>query len=481
MPPRTTRPEPFLTAEAPRRAARRASWLGPLLLRLHFYAGIFVGPFILVAAVTGGLYALTPQLESVIYAEELTAASADAEPVPLADQVIAARDYVGEGQNLVAVRPAPEPGDTTRVMFSDAGLKESETRAVFVDPGTAAIRGDLTTYGTSGVLPLRSWLDQLHRSLHLGDTGRLYSELAASWLGVVAASGLVMWLIQFRRTRARRQMLRPGTGSTPYARSRSRHLGVGIWVAAGALFLSATGITWSQHAGASVSELRAALGWSTPALDTSLGGAAEGAADAHAGHHGGAAEMSPGLDVNPGDFDSVLAVAQAVNVNTGLVEIRPPSEAGTAWVVQEIQRSYPTEVDAVAIDGQTMEVTDRVDFAEFGLMAKLSRWGIDLHMGSMFGVANQIVLVLLAAGIAAMVVWGYTMWWRRRPTGGDARRPGSPPARGALQRVPWWGRVITVLIAAGIGVFLPLVGISLAAFVLVDVVVGRWQRARTPT
>ncbi|WP_203667153.1 PepSY-associated TM helix domain-containing protein [Cellulomonas pakistanensis] len=477
--PRTTPTAPG----APRPARRRTCWLSPLLLRLHFYAGIFVGPFILVAALSGALYAVAEPVERAVYADELTAAYADAPPVSLGEQVTAARAYAGPDATLVAVRPAPEPGDTTRVMFSGADLGESETRAVFVDPGTAEIRGDLTAYGTSGALPLRTWLDHLHRNLHLGDPGRLYSELAASWLGVIALSGLAMWLIQLRRSRgrkkARQQLLRPGSGPTPYARTRSRHLGFGIWIMAGALFLSATGITWSTYAGANVTDLRAALGWGTPAVSTALDGGTAGGGDEHAGHHGGsgAAEARDTTEYAAGAFDSVLAVAQEVNVNTALVEITPPAEPGTAWVVQEIQRSYPTQVDAVAVDGSTMTVTDRVDFAEFGLIAKLARWGIDLHMGSMFGLPNQIVLLVLASGIAAMVVWGYLMWWRRRPTH-DSRGPGDAPARGALAAVPWWGRVAALLVAAAVGVLLPLMGLTLAAFLVVDAVLGWRARVR---
>lgn len=157
-------------------------WLGPLLLRLHFYAAILVGPFLLVPAASGALYALSPQLEKVVYAEQLTAPGEGA-PLPLAAQVEAAGEHVGEDARPVAVRPAPEPGDTTRVMYAEDDLGESETRAIFVDPATGEVRGDLTVYGTSGALPLRGWIDQLHRNLHLGDVGRLYSELSASWLG----------------------------------------------------------------------------------------------------------------------------------------------------------------------------------------------------------------------------------------------------------------------------------------------------------
>jgi len=37
--------------------------LPALFRRLHFYIGVLVGPFLLVAAVSGVLYALTPQIE----------------------------------------------------------------------------------------------------------------------------------------------------------------------------------------------------------------------------------------------------------------------------------------------------------------------------------------------------------------------------------------------------------------------------------
>ena len=38
-----------------------------LFRRLHFYIGLFIAPFIFVAALTGTLYVLTPQLEQAIY------------------------------------------------------------------------------------------------------------------------------------------------------------------------------------------------------------------------------------------------------------------------------------------------------------------------------------------------------------------------------------------------------------------------------
>lgn len=97
------------------------------------------------------------------------------------------------------------------MLFADPSLGASENRTIFVDPGTAAIRGDLRTYGSSGALPMRTWIANMHRSLNLGEPGRIYSELAASWLGVVALGGLVLWIEKLRR-RGTPKKARPVSG-----------------------------------------------------------------------------------------------------------------------------------------------------------------------------------------------------------------------------------------------------------------------------
>ena len=472
----------------------RRGWFGQFLRRLHFHAGIFVGPFILVAALSGALYALSPQLEKLVYADELSVPPA-AETLPLADQVSAADDYIGPGHTISAVRPAPEPGATTRVMYADPELGESESRAVFVNPATAEVTGDLTVYGTSGSLPLRTWIDQLHRGLHLGDFGRYYSELAASWLGIIAAAGLGLWVTRFVKARRKAALLHPTTRHKGLRRTLSWHASVGVWVGIGMLFLSATGITWSQLGGDNVTKLREALDWTTPAVSTELAKSDGTAETGEHAHHGGAGDSSgaddassaaetdttgaDGPGVDPGDFDMMLSMGRQINIDSAQVEILPPADASSAWVVQEIQRSYPTQVDSVAFDPDTMEVTDRVDFSDYGLVSKLARWGVDIHMGTMFGLANQIVMFLVAIAIAAMVVWGYVMWWQRRPKHDPSRRFGITPARGVLSGAPWWGVASVIVGAVAVGVLLPLVGLSLIAFVLVDVLLGARARRRS--
>lgn len=440
----------------------RAAWTD-LLRRLHFYIGLFVGPFIFVAALTGTLYVATPQLESVLYRDALSG-SMSGERQPLAEQIAVAQQVTGGQLSLHAVRPALEPGATTRVMFADPALGESETRAVFIDPVTLQVKGDLTVYGTSGILPFRQWIDYAHRSLLLGDAGRAYSELAASWMWVSALGGIALWFF----TRPKRRI------NNRFQNNRRLHVILGWSLLAGMLLFSATGLTWSQWAGGNVDRMRSAFGWLTPQVNTQLSGVAM-AQDPHAEHHSHHPTMEmPATMPEPSRFDDVMHLAQAVGLRSDKLEIRPPRSADKAWSVTEIDRRWPTQVDAVAIDGDRMQVIDRVYFADFPLMAKLTRWGVDFHMGVLFGLPNQLLLIVFGLALCAAILLGYRMWWIRRPAGARAS-----PARTLLQSwltvsVPAKG--VTLCIAVLLGMALPLMGVSLVLFILFDCL--RWWRDR---
>ncbi|MEU6497264.1 PepSY domain-containing protein [Streptomyces sp. NPDC046984] len=435
------------------------SSLRPLLLRLHFYAGILVGPFILVAALTGLVYTTTPQLESALYKHELKVAPRG-DVDSLASQVAAARRAVPDG-TVMSVSLGAGRTDSTRVVFSKPGLPADYTLTAFVDPYDHKVLGTLRTYGQW--LPVRAWLDSLHRTLHLGEFGRNYSELAASWLWVEVLGGLALWIGAPRTRQRLRRVLLPRGGAKGRRRTMSWHGAVGLWVSVGLLGLSATGLTWSAHAGTSIGEIQDALGGSTPAVSTALP-----AADA--GTSGTAAQGDVGID-------AVAAAANQAGLR-GLVVITPPAEAGSAYVVKENTRTWPVKQDSVAVDPGTGKVTATLKFDDYPLLAKLTRWGIDAHMGLLFGLANQIALALLALGLIAMILWGYRMWWLRRPTKSGGAAFGRPPARGAWRRLPGVILAPAVVVIAVIGYYVPLFGLPLLIFLAVDLIVGALRSRR---
>ncbi len=206
------------------------------------------------------------------------------------------------------------------------------------------------------------------------------------------------------------------------------HGAVGLWIAIGLVFLAATGLTWSKYAGENVTDLRTSLGWTTPSVAKTLSGTDAAPSGGHEGH-GGHASAPAGTDVldgNVGRIDDVLAVAANAGV-TGEVEASIPATPETAFVVTQTRQPWQFSTDAVAVDGATGQITDESRFADWPLAAKLTTWGIALHMGILFGLSNQIVLLALAIALVAVIVLGYRMWWLRRPraarSAGVGRRP----------------------------------------------------------
>ncbi|MCC3761977.1 Dyp-type peroxidase [Glycomyces sp. TRM65418] len=436
-----------------------------LLLRLHFYAGLFIAPLLLVSAVTGLAYALSYPVEDLLYAD-LETVEVGEERLSLAAQVNAVTEAHPDW-TVQAVRPAAEEDAATVVLVDDGVVRESGAVAtVHVDPYTGELLGESTSYGSSQAGPVREWISTLHRSLHLGDPGRLYSELAASWLWVVALGGLVLWIARKRRGGG---LLRPRPTGSGRARTLAWHGPVGLWLVAILVFLSATGVTWSRYAGENVGELREALSWATPALSVDAGD--------HAGHDPAAHDHAEGSSAFAVTLlDGVHEAALDADMR-GPLQITLPTGSGTAYLVAETRRSLPLEQDQIVVDTASGApvVAEELRFADWPMMAQVTNVVIAAHMGLLFGLANQLLLAAAMCALIAVIVWGYRMWWQRRPQGGLV---GRPYPRGTLRSLPWPLVAVIVAVAAVVGWCFPMLGLSLAAFVAVDVAIGLWQRYR---
>jgi uncharacterized iron-regulated membrane protein len=427
---------------------------------MHFYAGVLVAPFILVAAITGSLYAIAPTLERLVYRDILSVEPGSA-PLPLSEQSAAARSAVPQLQ-MSGLRPPVTETASTRVYFTDPDLGEEELRAVFVNPYSGQVLGTEPTW--FGYLPLSTWLDGLHRHLHLGEPGRVYSELAASWLWVVALGGVYLWIVKANGERRRGRQGRLLTvDRTVEGRRRNLnwHGATGIWILAMLLFLSATGITWSTYAGAHVTDIRAALNSQRPQLDTSL---------SHEGHSG----ASTSAVVDPAAIDYTAAVDAAARAGVfAPLEVTLPAVPGEGIGVTEIEKSYRLTTNAVALNPATLSVTSEIDYwRDYSVIAKLADWGIRMHMGFLFGLLNQLLLLGVAIALVTAVVRGYRMWWQRRPTRGSQWAVGRPPLRGGIRRLYPATAILGASVAVAVGWFLPLLGISLAGFLLIDTMIA---------
>jgi uncharacterized iron-regulated membrane protein len=434
--------------------ARGSTWalLRPVVLRVHFFAGVLVAPFLAVLCVTGLLYVFSPQLSDLVYQDRFFVNELGSTPRPLADQVAAAL-AVTPGASLSAVEPATAPDRTTKVALSLPGLAEGETRAIYVNPYTAEVQGSLTFAHSEP--PLQATLRNLHGDLLLGDVGRLYSEFAASWLPVLVIGGLLLWWSQRRGKRRVRALLLPPMGVRPgRGRIRGWHGSVGVALTVALLFISVTGLTWSQYAGGRFESIITALDGRTTKL---------------------AADPVEGTG-QPVSVDQVLASARAAGLS-GPVTITAPDKPGAPYTVAESSPSWPIQRDQVAIHPYTGQVNEQVNWSDNPPLAKLTTIGIRAHTGTLFGLVNQFALAAMALGLLAMLFWGYRMWWLRRPTRATATT-GAPAPRGGLAKLPRPVLLVIVVATAGLAWLIPVLGITLLLFLAADQI---WTRQSPPT
>jgi uncharacterized iron-regulated membrane protein len=276
----------------------------------------------------------------------------------------------------------------------------------------------------------------------------LYSETAASWLPFLVIGGLILWIGR-RRKRKVRDLLIPENGlKAGRPRLRNRHAVLGIWLAIGLLAISVTGLTWSNYAGARFQALVTALNGRTPSLSAVVPTQPVG---------------TPTIGV-----DRALAAGRQAGL-AGSLTVTPPKKSGAAYTVAESFQTLPVRSDSVAVDPYSGAVVGQLHFADYPLSAKLTTLGILLHSGTLFGLANQVGMALLALGTLVMIMLGYRMWWQRRPQRAGQRRRLAPPLA-----KPIWSQLskpvvlLAVLVTVAVGWALPVLGATLILFLAAE-------------
>jgi uncharacterized iron-regulated membrane protein len=417
--------------------------------RLHFLAGIVVAPFLAVLCLTGLVYVFSPQIHDSLYRSDLHVNQVGEAPRPLAEQVRAALTAHPEG-TLKSVLTPPAPDRTTRVVLAVPGPPGTADRTVFVDPYTALINGELST--VENRLPANTWLRQLHGNLQLGAPGRLYAELAASWVPLVAVGGLVLWLARTRRKRPAREVLLPSTRDKKgWARVRAIHGATGLWLTAGLLVVAVSGLAMSQFAGGRADAATDPIHLRAPVLTAAP------------------VPVRPGVE--PIGIDRAVAAAAAAGLSGELAVAAPP-RPGAPYTATEIAEGLPIHRGAVTIDPNTAEVTEQIAWSDYSPVAKLSALATEFHTGTLFGLANQIVIALVAVATLVLLALGYRMWWIHNPYKG---RWASLP-RPVWRQLSGGPLIVTLLGIAVLAWVLPLFGASLVVFLALDAALSRFKR-----
>ncbi|MEW7865953.1 PepSY-associated TM helix domain-containing protein [Aeromonas diversa] len=428
--------------------------------RWHFFAGLFVAPLLILLSVTGIIYLFKPQLDDLMYPDLLMVAPVE-HPMAADPMAIMAQAEMPHA-TLTKYLPPAAPDRSAQFVLRDG----EQEWTLFVNPASGAVLGALDNHNN-----LQAIARALHAELMLGQAGDAVIELAAGWTLVLLCSGLYLW---WPREKVGMQgIMVPRRERRGRLWWRDLHAVLGFWGAAGLLFFALSGMTWTGIWGERFADLWSrfpAAMWnevpSSNPLTRSLNQAhaqtvAWGAEtlpmpSSHAAHHGGGDhDMTP--VAGRISLQQVVDLARARAVAPGYSISLPKGERGVFTI--GLFADDPRNDATLHIDQYSGRVLTDVRWQDYGPVAKTVETSVMLHMGKMYGLPHQLVMLLLCLMVLGSCLSGLWIWWRRRPAG----RLGVPPLPAAL---PGWRGAALLLLALGLA--FPLLGASLLAIWLLD-------------
>ena len=432
-----------------------------LAWRWHFYAGLFVAPFMILLALTGIIYLFKPQLDSLMYDHLLNVTPAH-HSLSADEQLNRVKAAYPQG-HISQYLPPINLERSAQFVLHNGGRELN----VFINPYNGDVLGE-----QDAKLNLQAVARALHGELMIGTLGDRLVELAAGWGVVLVVSGLYLW---WPRGQSAAGILCPRLSRRARPLWRDFHAVTGFWGAALLLFMLISGMTWTGFWGKQYADVwnqfPAAMWNNVPTSDIearslntatrqtvpwALENTPMPVSGAHAEHMGHGA--TPSGPAAPGiTLQDVVDTATVRKVEPGYSITLPTTATGVFTVA--VFADDPRNDATLHVDQYTGQVLADVRWQHYSNVARATEMGVMLHEGKLFGSLNQIAILLVCLMILLSSISGLVIWWKRRPQG----RLGVPPLRHDL---PTWKTGVAIMIA--LAIVFPLVAASLIAVWVLD-------------
>jgi len=415
--------------------------------RWHMYAGIIIAPFLLILAITGSVYLFKPQVEQFLYDDYYTVAD-QGEKLPHSEIVDTVKNEHPDS-DITNYRPGEAADRSAEVKINEDGVSYT----FFVNPYNAEIIGTLNDQHR-----IIDRVEEFHGELMLGTFGDLIVELAACWTLILIFSGLFLWWPRKMRMAG---VLYPRLKSRKRIFIRDLHAVPGFWLSLAIVFLVFTGLLWTGNWGSTFQTLTTNAGvgyppsiWvgSAPSSDVQT----KDIADVPWAAETLEVPASNQKGYLPLSIDDVVAITDNEEIYPTYEVIYPQTEDGVYTISVFPQKAK--EDAPMNIDQYSGEILADYRYDNYEPLGKLMAWGITVHKGLEYGLANQLIGLFVCLGIIGLIIGGVTLWWKRKPEG----HFGAPKSISILKL----RGILMILIVFAI-VF-PLFGLSVLVILLLD-------------
>lgn len=440
--------------------------------RWHFYAGLFVIPFVLILSVTGAIYLFKPQLDSWQDSDMRNLTSAN---------------YVSVDKQFDAMRKSyPKasfhhyklPVNRNDAVIFHIGLVNGTMRDIYVSPQGKVIAAKNPEDRISAII------SKIHGTLLLGKAGRYLIELVASWAIIMIITGLYLWWPLGKKYAG---VLWPRLRAGKKIFWRDLHAVTGFYISGLVMILLLTGLPWTQLWSSGFDIVRDEMGWVNN-VEQDWNNPDKSANKVHLLHaehdHKKMMKRRPSDIVSPTiqdydqkniiSFERLDAIARRQTFNHPIIiepqqPINSEKIAFQKWKIFSQTQNRPLR-RSVTIDNDG-DIVDRQNFSDRHIIDQIISYGIAWHEGQLFGWLNQFIGLITALALIILSISGIKIWWRRRAinlmsNGNNLLQAPPKPQQNLLSK--------TAIIVIGLcSLLLPMMALSLLAIFLIDYFIVR--------
>lgn len=405
-----------------------------LVWRWHFYAGLYVVPFILMLSLTGLIMLFDEEIEQIRY-QSLIEVTHSEQTLAVSTQLSAVSSAY-PNHNVSQFIPAKDNQTANRFSLQNSDGKQF---FVTVNPYTATVLGEIDRSNS-----IYNLANKIHSTLLIGDWGDYLIEVSASLGILLLVTGVYLWLPSDNASRAGFLKIRTRSGKRILLRDLHANIAGSLSVVLLLFFVS--GLAWTGIWGAKIVQ-----GWNTFPTHYVWGERPESAIPdiTHADlNHAAQEELPWNLELAPvpqskpvehdhANMDkSSLSTPISMGINTpstigidhivqlakevGFTQYRiffPTSSSGVFTISANSMAGdivNPTEDRTMHIDQYSGEVIMDVTWQDYSAIAKLMATSVSLHQGDV-GSINKALNVLFCIAFIFIAALGTIMWWMRRP------------------------------------------------------------------
>lgn len=384
-----------------------------LFRTVHLWLGLGTGLLIVFVCLTGSVLAFEQEIEQAWHPARYFVAPATTPRLPLAQLAEAVKASRPKAR-IGGFKYYADPARTVEISLAGAaGGKESlggERRSagampgpgkggkgkseagprLFVNPYTAAITGELNPRDN-----FFKTVEQLHRGLVAGKTGKLVMGVNSVVFLFILGTGLVLWWPTARKALAPRLTVKWGSGWKRL--NHDVHISLGFYAAVLLFIMALTGVGMSfDWVGAGINKLTHSP-LKRPEPPTSVAPTVAG-------------------PTTPFAADAVLALArqQAPGAESFTVQM-PPEPTGSIRVAI-LRPGAITEnaTDEVYLDQYSGRVISSQTYAQRPVGQRIRSLFKPVHTGAIGGPATKILAFIIGLLGATFPITGTVMWWNRR-------------------------------------------------------------------